>query len=236
MPLRRLIFGRLLPLVLIITAMVVALRQGVLPASWNPLSALDLAQPNAWFVDWRLARLKTDAELCGRVLLTPWVEASAVPDAPLKDGCGWTNGVRLIAAGGARLHIDRVTCELVAAAALWLGHVVQPAAQEILGVKVVAVQHLGGYSCRNIKGSLQWAGMRSEHAKANALDITGFTLAGGRHVSIARHWSGDGPEARFLRAVHARACRYFRVAIGPDYNEAHRDHFHYDRGFFGACK
>ena len=48
------------------------------------------------------------------------------------------------------------------------------------------------------------------------------------------HWRGDGAEARFLKAVHGRACRYFRVVLGPDYNEAHRDHFHLDRGTLHA--
>ena len=49
-------------------------------------------------------------------------------------------------------------------------------------------------------------------------------------------WKGTGREATFLRAVHARACRYFRVAIGPDFNEAHWNHFHYDRGIMRTCK
>ena len=235
MRIRRLIFVFLLPSVLVATV-AVALRQNMLPADWHLLPALDLAEPNAWLVDWRLARLKSDATLCGRTLRAPWVEGTSVSDEPLKDGCGWSNGVRLTAAGGARLHVDRATCELAAALAMWLTHVVQPAAEATLGSKVVSVQHLGGYSCRNVKGSPQWAGVRSEHARANALDITGFTLAGGRQVSVARHWVNDSAEARFLRTVHARACDYFRVAIGPDYNEAHRGHFHYDRGLFTACR
>jgi len=110
---------------------------------------------------------------------------------------------------------------------------VQPAAEQMLGVKVASVQHFGSYSCRNMRGS---AAMRSEHARANALDISGFTLTTGRQISVARHWAGDGAEARFLRAVHSGACRTFRAALGPDYNAAHRDHFHYDRGLFAGCR
>ena len=33
-----------------------------------------------------------------------------------------------------------------------------------------------------------------------------------------------------------RACRYFRVAIGPEFNEAHWNHLHFDRGIFARCK
>jgi hypothetical protein len=37
-----------------------------------------------------------------------------------------------------------------------------------------------------------------------------------------------GPRARFLRDVHASACRIFGTTLGPEANEAHRNHFHID--------
>jgi hypothetical protein len=37
-----------------------------------------------------------------------------------------------------------------------------------------------------------------------------------------------GPRARFLRAAHAAACRIFGTTLGPEANEAHRNHFHVD--------
>jgi hypothetical protein len=228
---------RLLPILLLILGLAFAVvRQGFLPANWSPLPAIDLAQPDAWFVDWRLAQLKSNAELCGRVLRQPWVEAQLIPDADMKDGCGWASGVRLSAAGHARLHVDKVTCEMAAALSLWLAHDVQPEAQRLFGARVTSVQHFGSYACRNIQGNPKWAEMRSEHARANALDVSGLTLANGRQISVLRDWPRDGPEAQFLRNIHAKACRYFRVAIGPDYNDAHRNHFHFDRGVFSACK
>jgi hypothetical protein len=33
---------------------------------------------------------------------------------------------------------------------------------------------------------------------------------------------------RFLRAVHASACKTFGTTLGPESNEAHRNHFHFD--------
>lgn len=35
-------------------------------------------------------------------------------------------------------------------------------------------------------------------------------------------------EMRFLKQVHADACKYFGTVLGPEANEAHRDHFHFD--------
>lgn len=37
-----------------------------------------------------------------------------------------------------------------------------------------------------------------------------------------------GPRARFLREAHAAACRIFGTTLGPEANDAHRNHFHVD--------
>ena len=144
--------------------------------------------------------------------------------------------MRLSTVGTVKASYDKVTCEAAVALALWFEHDVQPVAQEMFGQRVASIQSFGSYSCRNIIGNSQWKNWRSEHATANAVDVGAFNLADGRRISVAQHWKGDGVEARFLRAVHGRACRYFRVAIGPDYNEAHHDHFHLDRGTLARCK
>ncbi|MBO0763675.1 MAG: extensin family protein [Hyphomicrobiaceae bacterium] len=36
------------------------------------------------------------------------------------------------------------------------------------------------------------------------------------------------PEAAFLRRLHKGACATFGTVLGPDANEAHRNHFHFD--------
>lgn len=36
------------------------------------------------------------------------------------------------------------------------------------------------------------------------------------------------PRQRFLRRIHAAACRHFGTVLGPEVNEAHRNHFHLD--------
>ncbi len=40
--------------------------------------------------------------------------------------------------------------------------------------------------------------------------------------------SGTTPRAEFLRSVHQAACRIFGTTLGPEANEAHRNHFHFD--------
>ena len=36
------------------------------------------------------------------------------------------------------------------------------------------------------------------------------------------------PRRQFLREIHAKACERFGTVLGPEANEAHRDHFHVD--------
>ena len=227
---------RWLLLALVLTGGVLIMRQGWLPARFTPLRAIELTNPNNWLVDWRLAELKYERGLCRSVMIKPVVIASPIADKPLIKGCGWVNAVRLKRAGGTRISVGRITCEASAALALWITHDVQPLAKEILGSSVSSISHLGTYSCRNIIGRKFWRKTRSQHATANAIDISAFKLQNGSRVSVKKHWNAKGKKSRFLKAIHKRACRYFRVAIGPEFNDAHHDHFHYDRGPLSRCK
>ena len=197
---------------------------------------IDLADPANRMLGWRLAALKSNRDACRLVLKAPHAFATELVDFVDANGCGWRNGVRLSAAGGAKLPVDKITCELAAALALWIAYEVQPAARAIFGDAVATLQHRGSFACRNIRGDPALADVKSEHASANALDISGFVLASGRQVSVLKSWGRDGAEGEFLARVHRSACRYFQVAIGPAYNAAHRDHFHYDRGDEAACQ
>ena len=61
-------------------------------------------------------------------------------------------------------------------------------------------------------------------------------LEGGDRISVLKHWKAGGKKAEFLRAVHSGACGYFRVALSPNFNAAHKDHFHFDRGSLWTCR
>lgn len=209
---------------------------GVVPQRFSPFAAIDLADPPTWFLDPRLAAMRNDPALCRAVLRPPHIVATPIADRVEPNGCGWTNGVRVREVGGAEIGLDPLTCEASTALALWVEQDLQPLALSMFGSRVVWMQDMGTYSCRNMIGNKRWVNLRSQHALANAVDIGGLRLANGKHMSIAKDYRADTPEGRFLRAAHMRACRYFRVAIGPQFNAAHRDHLHFDRGIFTRCQ
>lgn len=201
---------------------------------WTPL---DLAQPVGMFTGRKLAALHDDAPVCRALLDRAGVRYTVLP--PLTAGagrCGYEDGVRM-RAGGSRTIGYRpadlgVACPVAAALAVWEWEVVQPAAQARFGQPVVRIEHFGSYSCRRLYG--RDAGAFSEHARANAVDVAGFVLADGTRVGVAGDWAKGGANAGFLRDVHAGACRLFATVLGPDYNAAHRDHFHLDQAARGA--
>ena len=230
-------FLRLLLYVFAFPALLVsAFWLGLVPARMFPLAPLDLARNDQWFVDFRLAVLKADATLCQTVLRPPAIVAEPIPDVPFQDGCGLSHAVAMKEAGGAKLSAGKISCPMAGALAMWLEHEVQPAAEEILKSKVTSVRHMGTYACRNIVGVKGLKRFRSQHASVNAIDISAFVLSDGSTVSLSKHWRQEGPQSQFLHRIHRGACAYFRVAVGPDFNEAHHDHFHLDRGAFKSCK
>jgi hypothetical protein len=205
---------------------------GAIPQRFSPLSPLTLENRDQWFVDWKLAALHRDPVLCQSVLKKPYIDASRVVDKPPTRGCGWVNSVKFSKIGNARIRVQPLSCEMAAALTLWINYELQPAARAAFGNPVESIDHMGTYNCRNVEGRH----MRSQHAVANAIDISSFTLKGGRQISVLNHWESNGVEAKFLRRVYRQACRYFRVTFGPDYNPAHANHFHFDRSLFRMCR
>src|SRR5262245_23975150 len=159
---RRAVWPRVLLFVLVAAATALAFREGLVGPSLNPLPEINLTRPGGWLLDWRLAALKHHPEACGRVLQPPHIEATPIADNPIKDGCGWSNGVRLVSAGGARASFDKITCEMAVALAMWMEHEVQPLAQEHLGQRVSGLISRGSYACRNIVGNNLWRHVRSQ--------------------------------------------------------------------------
>jgi hypothetical protein len=227
---------RTLLVLLMLGAILAAFWLGLVPRSYAPFAPISLAERPSWFIDFRLAALKREPALRRTILREPHIAATPIPDNPIKNGCGWVNAFRLSAVGGAELGVDKLTCEQTAALALWIEYEVQPLALAAFGSRVAGLEDMGAYDCRNMIGNSRWTNVRSEHALANAIDISGFKLADGRVITVAKDYKGSGPEAAFLRAAHMRACKYFRVAIGPEFNAAHWNHIHLDRGVFWACK
>ncbi|CAN7457172.1 extensin family protein [Phenylobacterium sp. LjRoot219] len=187
---------------------------------------------------WRLLRNVDEPQAC-----RAWLEDAGVAFTPVTDRaedsfCVVSDAGTLgdeIAGTDVRLSPRRpmMTCQLAAAMAVWRRGSVEPAARELLGADVRRMDHLGVYACRRIYN--QSAGRASAHARAAAIDIAGFQLSDGRRVSVARHWPGDTPEARFLRRIRDDACQVFGTTLSPDYNAAHADHLHLESGWGGVC-
>jgi hypothetical protein len=91
---------------------------------------------------------------------------------------------------------------------------------------VVEIKQISAYSCRGMNGNSR--AHISEHAFGNALDIAGFTLADGRHISVRDGWKGMPEEQGFLRDVQAAACQQFSTVLAPGSNVHHYDHIHVD--------
>ena len=235
--LMRILVGRLLVAALAALALAAVLvRAGVLPMPdrWNPFTPLSIANEPNWLTRTKLGWLKDDPLQCHAVLQGAAIAFSPLPDRTTGEGCGFSNAVAVERASVAFNDGFPASCPLAAAFALFERHVLQQAAREHLGREVARVEHFGTYACRNLYH--RESGRRSEHATANAIDIAGFVLEDGTRVTLKGDWDGDGGKAAFLRALRDGACRIFNVTLGPDYNEAHRDHFHFDMGPRRACR
>lgn len=200
---------------------------------WKPLQVID---PVGAATRAKAARAGADPAACRAILAKGGLEFIEAP-APTEAGqefCAVQDAV-LIRSGMAPLApADApMTCKEALAVSIWERQVIQPAAYEHLGQGVVAVKNYGSYSCRRIYG--KQAGPVSQHATANALDVSGFKLADGSDVMVARDWSDPGPKGAFLRAVRDGACKVFLTTLSPDYNAAHADHLHLDMGGWPKC-
>ena len=155
-----------------------------------------------------------------------------LPDRVFSPGCTALGAVQLRDIGTPVTNLGAMTCPLAYQFTLWVQNDLQVPAMAEFGSPVARIETFGSYSCRNIAGS----GRLSEHASANAVDVAAFVLADGRRVTVLGGWNSDAGEARFLRSVRASACRRFNLVLSPDYNAAHRDHFHFDMGRWGTCR
>jgi hypothetical protein len=161
---------------------------------------------------------------------------SLVPDQNFGAGCSVIDAVQLLDVGVPVTNVKAIKCGVARNLALWVRESVQPAARDAFGSRVVKLESMGAYACRNVIGNAASAGNRSEHATANAVDIGGFVLADGRRVSVKAGWTGASDERNFLRAVRAGGCKRFQTVLSPDYNAAHHDHLHFDMGRGPFCR
>ncbi|WP_426238076.1 extensin family protein [Pseudomonas sp. TWP3-2] len=226
----------LLPLLLLsIAGAVISVWRGWLdvPPEWNPWAPLDVRATPNWLTGYKLMRLRSDAQLCEQALSSS--ELRVAPQANSPDAkCPLIGALRVQGGEVALSSSFLASCPLAVAYAMFERHTLQPSALAAYGQKVTRVDHLGSFACRNMYNREN--GALSQHASANALDIAGFRLADGRTVNVLRDWPKQNQDAQFLRRVRDGACAAFSVVLSPDYNTAHRNHFHVDVGRWSVCR
>ncbi|UQA62701.1 extensin family protein [Polyangium aurulentum] len=178
-----------------------------------------------------------DGAVCREALKTAGIKFTPLADrkAPDTKGCGIPHGV-MVSHGPTGIRYSPplvVDCSL-AATLPKVEAILQEEAERHLGAPIARVGNLGTYSCRSVRG---WAQRISQHALGNAMDFSTFHPKRGRAVTVMRDYVRGGedtekPEERFLRAIYRRLWSESGLTrvLGPDWDAAHRDHLHLDRG------
>lgn len=178
----------------------------------------------------RIYQTACPALLTGRVvgeIQTPLAERQCGLQSPVGLSALMVNG-REIALPGSPV----TNCAMAAALANW-AEAVDAYARATRGTGIASLATGPGYQCRLRYGAD--AGFLSEHGRGNALDIVSVGFEDGSSVSVLDDWKrlpveGD---AKFLAFAHGAACARFTTVLGPEANEDHEDHFHFDLGCHG---
>jgi hypothetical protein len=212
----------------------VSARLGVFnwPREYDPLALPDLDAKPYWLQKAQMKFLDVSGDSCAYALSRSQASFRADPPQVLSAGCYKLNTVTLARVSSARLLPEETRCALAARLYLWERNVVQPEAQRRFGEVVVEIMHFGSYNCRLMRHGTTM----SEHATANAFDISGFKLKSGKLVSVLKDWRDTGARGEFLHSVHDGLCDHFNLTLSPDYNADHRDHFHVDMGLWRRCR
>ena len=177
-------------------------------------------------------------DTCTSHLSQQKVNFTPLPDKYYGAGCATVGSVSVTGLQGDSRsfeisNLGPVACPLAEKLAGWARFGVDRAARKLLGASLVRIETMGSYSCRNVAGSSR----RSAHATAEAIDVSAFVLSDGRRIVLKEAWdNGSADEREFLRVIHSSACKRFGTVLGPEYNAAHRDHFHLELGGGTYCR
>jgi hypothetical protein len=203
------------------------------PPQHNPFKPLDLTIKPGVLTGFKLDALGANKQVCFLLLDAAGVKYTRQDRTSDTPECGVADGLTLDQSLTPYSGTLTMSCRLAATLYMWERYVVLPAAEEELGQKVKRIETLGSYACRRVNSAS--TGRWSEHARGEAVDIAGFTLADGSRVMVKDAFNADSREGRFLRRVRDKACGLFSTTLSPDYNAQHADHLHFDMGFFSIC-
>ena len=124
-------------------------------------------------------------------------------------------------------------CEMAEGVIHWMRDDIAPAIGELGG----AAQELITADSFDCRGRNRVAGGKlSEHGRANALDVRGFTLVNGKAIDL----TDMGVARDFRERVRLSTCSRFTTVLGPGSDGYHEDHVHLDlaarRGGYRMCQ
>jgi hypothetical protein len=156
------------------------------PPSWSPAE---------------VAAAKAECET-----LTKGLDAEIVYLEPVKLGqCGTPQPVEVKSLGSGQQVLlvppAVMNCRMVAMLSRWIDTVVQPKARALLGKPIARLTNASAYVCRNRYGAKDQK--LSEHAKANAFDVSAFVTSDGRSISVEANWGPTMAEIEARQAVEA---------------------------------
>lgn len=162
-------------------------------------------------------------------------------------GCGTSAPIEVTQIAGVALTPSAIiNCTMARELHGWIEDTLQPAAKRRLKTSVTEIHVAASYVCRRRNNSA--SGKLSEHAKANALDMSGFSFAKSGAVSVGGgSWGssilksiGLSKGGSFLDDIREGACTRFTTVLGPGSDPYHGNHFHVDalqrKGGYRICK
>lgn len=135
--------------------------------------------------------------------------------ADSEGSCPLRNVVRVANFGSVQLSSSFLaSCPLALSSALYIEQQAKPLTRQLMASDLRQIDHLGSFACRNIYHRQQ--ARRSEHATADALDVSGFR--GGRPTrQRPAGLAGETSHPRLVALLN-NSCHYFGNALGPEYN------------------
>ena len=143
---------------------------------------------------WTESEIARSRAQCVQVLKSVDADLEMLPQVK-KGSCGAPAIVRLKSLGSkSPVAFDppvEVNCQMAAALYQWNKSTLQPASQRKLRSGVARILGASGYVCRNVY-NLPDRNL-SQHAFANAIDVSAFVLKDGRIITVRKGW---GPTKR----------------------------------------
>jgi hypothetical protein len=135
--------------------------------------------------------------------------------APIRhDQCGTPQPVEVKSLGsGHKVQLvppALMNCRMAAMLVRWIDTSVQPQAKALIGKPIARLTNASAYVCRNRYGAKDQK--LSEHAKANAIDVSAFVTTDGRTIAVTEAW---GPTMAEIEAKQAAEAE-MRAKAGAD--------------------